>query len=98
MGGRKRRYIRGLKKIHELGIKTYVSVEPWIPEVTKPLAIMSALKDWVDRWIIGALNYFGWDRYCHEVYRKEMPKLLQYVAENGINVMWKKELKPFLKG
>jgi len=42
-----------LKKIHELGIKTYLSVEPCTPEVVKPLAIMSALKDWIDRWIVG---------------------------------------------
>jgi len=30
------RRIEALKKVHEIGVKTFVSVEPWIPEITKP--------------------------------------------------------------
>ncbi len=40
--GNKRR-IEALKKAHDLGIKTFVSMEPTIPEETKPIEIMEAL-------------------------------------------------------
>jgi hypothetical protein len=41
--------IEALKKVHDLGIKTFVSMEP--------TEIMEALNPWIERWIIGALNY-----------------------------------------
>lgn len=45
--GNKRR-IEALKKAYNLGIKTFVSMEPTIPGETQPIEIMKALRPWVD--------------------------------------------------
>ena len=87
------RRIEALKKIHDLGIKTFVSMEPTIPEETRPIEIMEALSPYVDRWIIGALNYMDVDL---SFYRREVPEWAEYVDKKGLKVMWKKELKPYL--
>ncbi|MFQ6074737.1 MAG: hypothetical protein ACE5Z5_01195 [Candidatus Bathyarchaeia archaeon] len=45
--------------------------------------------------IVSTLNYVGIDlRY----YQIGMPRLLEYVEDSGLKVMWKKELKPYLLG
>lgn len=88
-----RRRIEAVKMAHDFHIKTFASVEPWIPDVTNPTAILSELKPWVDRFVIGTLNYAGVD---HEYYRQRMPSLLDYVKQNQLRVMWKKELKPYV--
>ena len=85
--------IEALIKLHNAGVKTYISMEPWIPSVTKPIEVMEKLGPWVDRWIVGTLNYSGAD---YSFYEKEMPELLKYVHERGLNVMWKKELRQYL--
>lgn len=61
--------------------------------MTYPIEIMDELMDCVDRWIVGTLNYMGTD---FTYYQRRMPKLPEYVDENGLNVMCKKELKPYL--
>lgn len=62
--------------------------------MTDPFKIMEKLAPWVDRWIVATLNYMGVDsRY----YQKKMPRLLEYVEGEGLNVMWKKELRPYVK-
>jgi len=86
------RRIEALKKAHSLGIKTFVSLEPTIPDETRPLEIMKALGHLVDRWIIGTLNYMGANR---DFYSREVPKWTSYVNEKGLAVKWKKELKPY---
>ena len=48
---------------------------------------------WVDRWIIGALNYMGVDG---KVYAGDVREVEKYVEENGLRVIWKKELRPYL--
>jgi len=87
------RRIGALKVAHGLGIKTFVSMEPWIPGETKPIEILKALGPWVDRWIIGALNYMG---VKHAFYDKVMVDLVKYVKNKGLAVKWKKELKHYL--
>lgn len=86
--------IEALKKAHDLGIKIFVSIEPTIPGVIIPLERIDALSPWVDRWIIGALNYMGTNT---GFYSKEVPKWLRYVKEQGLRVQWKRDLKPYLK-
>ena len=54
---------------------------------------MKVLGSWVDRWIIGSLNYMGVDR---GFYRREVAKWTSYVDEEKLKVKWKKELKPYL--
>lgn len=68
-------------------------MEPTIPSETQPIEIMEALSPWVDRWILGALNYVDVDP---SFYRREVPKWARYVYEKGLKVKWKKELKPYL--
>jgi DNA repair photolyase len=84
--------IEALKKAHELGIKTFVIMEPTIPDETKPLEIMQALEPWVDRWIIGSLNYM---RVNRDFYCKEVPKWAKYIDKTGLPVTWKKELQSY---
>ena len=77
-----------LEIAHEFGVKTFVSIEPWIPGVTDPWAIVQRCR-FVDRFIIGALNY-------HTVpqgfYRKELPKLEKKLEDAGVMYLLKKEL------
>ena len=54
---------------------------------------MEALSPYVDRWIIGALNYMDVDP---NFYRGEVPEWAKYVDEKDMKVLWKKELKPYL--
>ena len=51
--------IRVLRKAHDMGIQTFVSVEPWITGHTDPIAIVTELHDVVDTWIFGVHNYAG---------------------------------------
>lgn len=87
--------IRVLKKAHEMGIKTMISIEPWIlGDHTNPLEIIKVLKDSVDRWIIGVANYMGFDL---EEYRPFIPELISYLIENNINYRLKAELDRVIK-
>jgi len=86
--------IEALQKIHELGVKTFVSIEPWIPEATYPIEIIGRLKDSVDRWIIGSMQYMGVPR---NFYRERLPSLMRWLEANGINYYLKKELRSCLK-
>lgn len=86
--------IEALNKAHDLGIKTFVSMEPWIPAITRPIEILDKLNAFVDRWVVGTLNYSGTN---YSFYKKEMPELMRYVKEKGLSVIWKKELRKYLK-
>jgi DNA repair photolyase len=64
-----------LKKAHDLGICTYVSLEPvWIPE--QSLKLIDLTKDFVDFYKVGKLNYdpqqknVDWSKFKKEVIEK----------------------------
>jgi DNA repair photolyase len=86
--------IRVLKKAKEMGIKTVVSIEPWIIGHTDPLEIVKQLHPFVDRWIVGVANYMGFEL---ESYRKYVPALITYLIENNINYRFKAELDRVVK-
>jgi len=86
--------IRVLKRAHEIGIKTLVSIEPWIIGHTNPIEIISELKDHVDRWIIGVYNYTDTKL---EDYRPYVSELLGYLIENNLNFRLKEELVRVMK-
>jgi len=86
--------IRVLKKAHELGIKTLVSVEPWIIGHTHPLEIIDLIKNEVDRWIIGIYNYAGAEL---EDYRPYVSELIDYLIKNELKFRLKAELTRVLK-
>jgi len=82
--------IEALKKAHSMGIKTFASIEPWIPEITRPQSIIEKLKDRVDRFIIGSMQYCDVPR---SFYARSLPALISWLKENKINYYLKKELK-----
>ena len=92
MPGNKKR-IEALKKAHEKGIRTFVSIEPWIPETTYPQAIIEKLKASVDRFILGSMQYCNVPR---SFYARQLPDLISWLNENKINYYLKKELRSCL--
>jgi len=85
--------IEALKKAHRMGIKTFVSIEPWIPEITHPQSIVEKLKDSVDRFIIGSMQYCDVPR---RFYADRLPPLIAWLDENKIDYYMKKELRSCL--
>jgi len=86
--------VRVLKKAKEMGIKTLVSIEPWIIGHTDPLEIIKQLHPFVDRWIVGVANYMGFQLESYRVY---VPTLITYLIENNINYRFKAELDRVVK-
>ncbi|MGP3667603.1 MAG: DUF5131 family protein [Candidatus Bathyarchaeota archaeon] len=87
--------IQALKKAKNLGIKTFISLEPWLKDYTNPIIIVEKLMDTVDWWIVGSHNYKL--RPLHpEYYKTELPKLVEFMDKHGVNYFIKKELSPFL--
>ena len=78
----------------ELGIKTFISLEPWIPwdDHTQPLRIIKMFNPVVDRWIIGRYNYRGGKQKLNEVYKVELPKVIKYLEKNKIDYFLKPDL------
>jgi len=74
-------------------IETFVSIEPWIPEITYPQAIIEKLKDSVDRFIIGSMQYHGVSR---RFYAERLPELIAWLDDSKISYYLKKELRSCL--
>ena len=90
--GNKKR-TEALKKAHEMGIKTFASIEPWIPDITEPYSIVEKLRDFVDRFIIGSMQYCNVPR---RFYAGRLPSLITWLDKNKTNYYVKKELKSCL--
>jgi len=87
------RRIEALKKAHEKGIRTFVSIEPWIPNVTHPRSIIENLREYVDRFIIGSIQYCNVPR---RFYADRLPSLIAWLDGSKINYYLKKELRSCL--
>lgn len=85
------RRVAALLEAKERGIKTFVSVEPWIPYVTLPVKIVGALHPYVDRWIFGSYNYN--DRVPDGFYAERLPQLIEFLNARDIDYLIKKELR-----
>jgi len=85
--------IEALKKAHEMGIKAFASIEPWIPDITQPQLIIETLRDFIDRFIIGSMQYMGVPKYY---YSRRFPALLSWLNSEKINYFLKKELRAYL--
>jgi DNA repair photolyase len=85
--------IRAAKTLHDAGVKTYASIEPWIPNVTHPFEIIQKFDSIFDRWIIGALNYMHED---HRQYLPELKETVMWLEENKKPYYLKKELRRLL--
>ena len=85
------RRIRALRIFKEAGFETFVSIEPWIPEITDPIEIICEVEELVDWIIIGRLNYGG---SSSRYYAFRLKKLLKYIEHD--NVIVKQELRKCL--
>jgi len=83
--------IKCMREAHDLGIETFASIEPWIPKVTDPIQIVEKTSEFCDYYIIGSLNYRLKPVYP-SFYRKELPKLIQFLKDSGVRYRIKKEL------
>lgn len=67
--------IDALKKAHELGIKTWVSLEP-VYDPSDTFALIDITRDFVDEYKVGKLNYrpeakqIDWTRFAREIEEK----------------------------
>jgi DNA repair photolyase len=66
-----------LQRAHNLGLPTWVSIEPWLPDKTYPRQIIEATHEFVDWYVIGRLNYvkrLGYPEIPKGYYKEEIIK------------------------
>lgn len=85
--------ISTLRKFHDRGIFTWVSLEPTI-DVEASLAIVDATHEFVDLYKVGRVNYVGitkttdWEAYTH--------RMIEKLQRLGKRAYIKKDLQPYL--
>ena len=85
-----------------LGVKTWISIEPIIPRYTDLVAIIMDTMNWVDLYVLGALNYWkrlGFNFTKEEManwYRANIPSVIELLRRNNKKFFIKKELKKYL--
>jgi DNA repair photolyase len=84
--------IIALRLLKERGVKTWVSVEPILPnlEHSNPFDIVHKLSDYVDWFVFGRLNYA---KVPKDYYQDMVPKLVDLCNSLGVKYLIKKELK-----
>lgn len=76
------------------GLKTFVSIEPWIAGLTDPAVIIETARPIADLFIIGAHNYARkWNR---DFYREKLPEIVRQAKEQKIKLFIKEELRELL--
>jgi DNA repair photolyase len=88
--------IEALKLAKESNITTFVSIEPWIPQITNPIEIISKTNAYVDYYIIGSLQYSGKEQDKREIYKNFAPRLFNILQETKKGYYLKEELLHFL--
>lgn len=83
--------IASLKKAHDMGIYTYVSLEPvWIPE--QSLELIDLTRDFVDFYKVGKLNYdpqqnnLNWSKFKREVIEKLNGYGKKYLIKKSLQI------------
>lgn len=73
------------------GIKTFYSIEPWIPGITDPIAIMKETHEYVDWYILGRFNYH--EKYVPKgFYEENLPEVIKFMEDQGIRYHIKDDL------
>lgn len=85
--------IAALKKFHEAGIFTWVSLEPTI-DVESSLSIVEATHDFVDLYKIGRVNYLPITKTTD--WKSYTLRMMELCAKLGVAHYVKKDLQPFL--
>jgi len=95
-----RERMEGLKLAHKLGVKTWVSIEPWLRGVTNPLEIIDETYWYVDYYVLGRHNYetrFGYPKVPDSYYAERLPKVIDRLKQLNKKFFIKKELRRVLK-
>lgn len=97
------RRLWALKTAHEVGIHTWLSIEPIIPYTTLPENIVMKTLDYVDYYVLGSFNYperLGYTTYTYDIryrwYRRHIPKTIEILEQHGKPYLIKKELSEYL--
>lgn len=81
------RRVDAIKKLHEHGITTEISVEPILPR-SNPIKIINLLRDDVDWWVFEHLNYHKIDKTW---YIRTRERIIDHAEALGLNYHIKKE-------
>ena len=90
--------LHALRLAKEYGVKTWLSIEPLIPQ-KNPEAIIKISADFVDYYVLGSLNYrlLGFRKEeLRKFYKEKVPQMINLLEELGKEFVIKKELKKFL--
>ena len=85
------------------GLKTWLSIEPIIPQITDPVEIIERTLDYVDYYVLGSFNYtkiLGFEITEDEKkawYRKHVLEAISLLKSYGKRFFIKKELRRYLK-
>jgi len=88
--------IEALEEAHKQRIKTWVSIEPWVPEVTDPCRIIEETHEFVDWYVIGRLNHeraLGMSPVPSDYYAGRLQSVVSLLNELGKPFLIKKELR-----
>jgi len=94
--------ILALSIAHDDGVKTWMSIEPIIPGVTKPEEIIKETWEYVDYYVLGSLNYprqlklpFT-EAELKRYYMEHIPRAVRLLRELDKKYTIKKELKRYV--
>ena len=80
--------IKTLQNAHNIGLNTWVSIEPWIPHVTYPRQIIEATHEFVDWYVIGSLNrarQYGYPKIPKHYYSTELLQVKNLLSDYGFS-------------
>lgn len=83
-----------LIKLHDKGIRTFVSIEPWLPGITQPLNLIPMVRPYADKIILGSLNHVATEL---DDYRNTLLAVEDLCKKLGIDLYVKKELRKAMK-
>lgn len=89
-----------LKMAHKMGIKTWMSIEPWIPDITDPEEIIRKTHGFVDYYVVGRLNYektVGYPVVEDTFYAEKLVEVIDLLDRLGKEYHIKKELAKCLE-
>jgi len=78
-----------LQRAKALGLPTWASIEPWIPDRTFPMQIIEATHTFIDWYVIGRLNYetrFGYPKIQTGYYTEEAVKTADLLVNLGYSL------------
>jgi len=84
-----------LRDAHDLGINTFMSIEPILPNITNPVEIIKHTHPFIDYYIIGRLDYetkYGYPKIPKGYYQKYIDECLYTLLKLKKMFHFKKQL------